>query len=449
MAKIFIECGTSLTSPFNTGIQRVVRSIVRESEVVGQLLGHECIPVTFMGSYFNVNSISETQKPGTKDGSSSFFVLMKITLHQLIVLIDRKLENFIPGKFYQLIRRNIAPYVRVLFMQYSKNIPVLKIQDVMSMERYSKLQQPIASVQPILLLLDSTWDMKMWKAVDEFRTAGGRVCAVLYDLIPFTHPDTVEENTRKAHTDWWTEAPLHIDSVTCISQTVRQQFLIWQQEKQLARQIADQNVTYFYLGSELNMDDEGFQLSNILINKKPYFLVVGSIEPRKNHAVILNAFELIWQQGHEINLVIVGSHGWKSEELTARIKNHAEFKKQLFLLKKTTDAELNLLYTKTTALIIASVAEGFGLPIVESLQRGTKVICSDIPVFREIAGNDATFFDMKSPAALANIVCKSTEQMPAQAVQKNNDVLKWITWKESAQQLLTKVVTSTSNPANR
>ena len=298
------------------------------------------------------------------------------------------------------------------------------------------------STPPILLLLDSTWDMHIWPAVDEFRASGGHVCAVLYDLIPFTHPDTVEEHTRELHTSWWLEAPLHLDSVLCISQTVRDQFLSWQQEVGLSRRLAPEQVACFYLGSELHTDSEDDdQLSLILARKDPYFLVVGSIEPRKNHDVILDAFEILWQEGKSVNLVIVGGHGWKSEAFIDRVSMHPMYKKRLFLLRKTTDAELVLLYSQTAALIIASIAEGFGLPIVEAFQRGAEVLCSDIPVFREIAEDHATYFDPASPISLARTISQKYGSLERSLSQKReSETVSWITWKQSAEQLLLKLL---------
>jgi glycosyltransferase involved in cell wall biosynthesis len=263
---------------------------------------------------------------------------------------------------------------------------------------------------------------------------------VLYDLIPFTHPDTVQEHTRTAHTTWWKQAPLHLDSVMCISQTVRNEFLRWQDQQKLAHQLTPDQVGYFYLGSELNTHSDDAQLLNILIKNKPYFLVVGSIEPRKNHELILDAFELLWKEGQTPSLVIVGGHGWKSEAFFHRLENHPLYKKLLFILTRTSDTELRILYSNTASLVIASVAEGFGLPIVEAFQHGAKVICSDIPVFREIAVDRAMFFDLSSSRDLAKRIDENLRLIPPSSAIHNTSATDWITWRESAEQLITGLV---------
>ena len=435
MALIFIECGTAMSSPFNTGIQRVVRSIVRELESMGHSYGQQCIPVRFAGTQFHVvdTAIAKTPElPAPRESCFSVFV--------------SKLAKLLPWvpclRIYQKILRIMAALVRPGRRKIEHDASILSVQDMFKDKREGAEHAQTVSTPPILLLLDSTWDMHIWPVVDEFRASGGHVCAVLYDLIPFTHPDTVEEHTRELHTSWWLEAPLHLDSVLCISQAVRDQFLSWQQEVGLSRRLAPEQVAYFYLGSELHTENEDDdQLSLILDRKDPYFLVVGSIEPRKNHDVILDAFEILWQEGKRVNLVIVGGHGWKSEAFIDRVSMHPMYKKRLFLLRKTTDAELVLLYSQTAALIMASIAEGFGLPIVEAFQRGAEVICSDIPVFREIAEDHATYFDPASPISLARTISQKYGPLERSLSQKRTSgTVSWITWKQSAEQLLLKLL---------
>lgn len=434
MALIFIECGTAMTSPFNTGIQRVVRNIVREFEAIGPAFGHHCIPVSFAAHHFQVLDATIAKKPELPKLRDCLFT-------EFLNKVDKFFPWFPYRRIYNKILRTIATLIRRFRRDTEHKTLSLIARDMLKDQVDAAVQSQPVSTPPILLLLDSTWDMLLWPAVDEFRASGGHVCAVLYDLIPFTHPDTVEEHTRNLHTSWWLEAPLYLDSVLCISQSVRDQFLLWQEKEELSRKLASDQVSYFYLGSELtteNEDDD--QLPNIFVKNDPYFLVVGSIEPRKNHDVILDAFDILWQEGKVVNLVIVGGHGWKSEAFINRVNTHPMNKKRLFLLRRTTDAELVLLYSKTAALIIASIAEGFGLPIVEAFQRGAKVICSDIPVFKEIAGTKAAYFDPASPISLARKISETHRLSDCIMPQSGSEIVSWITWRQSAEQLMSKLL---------
>jgi glycosyltransferase involved in cell wall biosynthesis len=318
-------------------------------------------------------------------------------------------------------------------------VPLLPTTKEFLTEKKNISQGQAPTSPPVLLLLDSSWDVNMWDAVEEFRAFGGRVCGVLYDLIPFTHPHTVEEHTCNLHTTWWKQAPLHMDAIMCISQTVRSDYLLWQEQQELAKRLTPEQVGYFYLGSELNTVFDASQVVNIFLKNEPYYLVVGSIEPRKNHSLILDAFELLWLDGVAPNLVIVGGNSWKSESLIRRINDHPLYNKKLFLFESTNDAELEFLYRETAALIIASLAEGFGLPIVEAFQHGAKVICSDIPVFREIASQRAVFFDVSSSRDLAVKVGQNLSHISPSSIINTTDPTKWLTWEESASQLFNRL----------
>jgi glycosyltransferase involved in cell wall biosynthesis len=426
MTVIFIECGITMSSPFNTGIQRVVRNILHESKIVGPSLDIQCIPVIFVGNDFYHLS----EEPASSEQGTAYFVKRK--LHALAICIHCSLSKIFHGKLYLWVQKRIKHILQFLdILPTTKTAPI----NLAGMMQHAS-QSESNTTSHILLLLDSTWDRNMWDAVEKFRTAGGHASAVLYDLIPFSHPETVAEQTRETHTAWWSEAPLHLDSIMCISQAVRDEFFIWQQLRPLASRIPPERIGYFYLGSELRLNTEmGDAKINLLCSDDPYLLVVGSLEPRKNHGLILDAFEQLWQAGHSVNLAIVGGHGWKCEALLDRINQHTMLNKKLFLIRDATDSDLILLYSKTSALIMASIAEGFGLPIVEAFQRGVRVICSDIPVFKEIAGEHAKYFDPSSSASLASVISESVTTLYKEPSNKLINQKTWISWKESAEQL--------------
>jgi len=125
---------------------------------------------------------------------------------------------------------------------------------------------------------------------------------------------------------------------------------------------------------------------------RDWFITVGTIEGRKNHVLLLAA----WQRLAQIMgpatplLVIVGQRGWEAEHAHAMIDGDRE---HVIEYGRADDATLAALITGARALLMPSFAEGFGLPVIEALQLGTPVIASDLPVFREIAGSIPTYCD--------------------------------------------------------
>lgn len=408
--KIYIECGITLRTKVNTGIQRVVRNIISEAIKISPQIGCEIVLVAYKNNGFYFPNESH-------DEGRALYLIRRVGFYmrELVPVLNRT------GIFIRINRR-VGSWIKYIIYRKSKAI---------------KLESIGADGQPaVLLLLDSNWDDKIWPEIDTFRNNGGVACAVLYDLIPFTHPETVEDQTLMAHTAWWSKAPLHVNSVMCISQAVRDEFVSWQRKMKFRSPLTDKQISYFYLGADLSSNDPVIKL---ISDGEPYFLMVGSLEPRKNHNIVLDAFDQVWHQGGASRLVIVGAHGWKSEALLSRIEGHSLLNEKLFLVRDASDRDLAALYSKAMALIIASKAEGFGLPIVEAAQHGVPIICSDIPVFREVADDQlASFFNPVNAESLAKLI-----QGHEKEKKYNKRFAKspgWITWQESAEQLLRNVI---------
>jgi alpha-1,2-rhamnosyltransferase len=198
-------------------------------------------------------------------------------------------------------------------------------------------------------------------------------------------------------------------------------------------------VSPFYLGSELDFVNPDQRPSEAVLAvfdvPEHVFIVVGSIEPRKNHGYIVDAFEQYWATGGTARLVVIGRHGWRNEAVMARMARHEFASERLFLMRDMTDSELDYAYRNASALVIASQAEGFGLPVVEAFQRGLPVLCSDIPVFREIAEGRAVFFSLSDPASLADAVVAFCAGHDV-AARGMRDEQPWLTWRESTEQLM-------------
>jgi len=170
----------------------------------------------------------------------------------------------------------------------------------------------------------------------------------------------------------------------------------------------------------------------------PSFLMVGTVEPRKGHAQTLAAFELLWQRGIAVNLTIVGKQGWMVDMLADKLRRHPELGKHLFWLEGISDEYLEKVYTASSSLIAASEGEGFGLPLIEAAQHKLPIIARDIPVFREVAGEHAFYFRGQKPADLADAVQRWLS-LNSEGLAPQSTRMPWLTWSESAQQLIARM----------
>ena len=128
---------------------------------------------------------------------------------------------------------------------------------------------------------------------------------------------------------------------------------------------------------------------------EPYFVVLGTIEPRKNHLLLLNLWrQMIMELGQHVpRLVVIGQRGWECEQVVDMLERCAVLKGIVVELPECDDPALATWLYHAQALLFPSFAEGYGIPLVEALSLGTPVIASDLPVFRELAGAIPEYLD--------------------------------------------------------
>jgi glycosyltransferase involved in cell wall biosynthesis len=166
---------------------------------------------------------------------------------------------------------------------------------------------------------------------------------------------------------------------------------------------------------------------------RDYFVVCGTIEPRKNHHLLLSVWhELIARRGqHAPKLVIVGSPGWGAGPVLDLLERCQTLRNHVILAHGLSSPALRGLIAHAKALLMPSFAEGFGLPIIEALAVGTPVIASDLPAHREIAGNLAIYRDPTDcPGWLADVCMFADGSGSALEIRKRVAEYQPTTWDE-------------------
>ena len=276
--------------------------------------------------------------------------------------------------------------------------------------------------------------------IQSMRRSGVLIYFVVYDLLPiqFPHFWPPAHQVARVHEEWL-KVVCEGDGAICISKSVSDELSKWMFDNSLKR--PNFEISWFHLGADLqsSLPTKGFpEESHLLLNnlaKRKSFLLVGTIEPRKGHSQVLDSFDILWGQGYEINLVLVGKQGWNVDSLIMRIRTHPEIGRRLFWLEGVSDAFLSEIYKSCVCLIFASEGEGFGLPLIEAAHHGIPIIARDIPVFREVAGSGAFYFEGLRADDLAGalrrwLVLNQDGKIPS------SSEISWLSWKESTQQLL-------------
>jgi glycosyltransferase involved in cell wall biosynthesis len=289
-----------------------------------------------------------------------------------------------------------------------------------------------------------------------FRDQGVLIYTIIFDLLPVQMPEVFPPGVYPIYHAWF-DTVSNFDGAVCISKSVADDYADWLVEnKKLFNERRPYHIGWFHLGADITDSVSLKELTpdlDLVINKldsRLNFLMVGTIEPRKGHMKVLDAFDQLWNENVDVNLTIVGREGWiqLSDEMRRdiptiiqRLRSHPELNNRLFWLDGISDEFLEKVYSSSSCLIAASFGEGFGLPIIEAAKHGVGVIARDLKVFREVAGNDALFFDDKSTeTSLAFIIKKWKDQSndKKNSSLKNRFTVK--TWKESAASLLGKII---------
>jgi glycosyltransferase involved in cell wall biosynthesis len=123
------------------------------------------------------------------------------------------------------------------------------------------------------------------------------------------------------------------------------------------------------------------------------------------------------------------------DQLVDKLNDHPQMDRSLFWLKEITDEYLEQVYTHGTALIVASEGEGFGLPLIEAAQHRLPAIARDLPVFRELAGENIFYFSAEEPGDLSKAIKTWLSQKDKQNIPNSSNI-KYLTWEESTKELI-------------
>ncbi|MFV0317021.1 MAG: glycosyltransferase [Microthrixaceae bacterium] len=255
--------------------------------------------------------------------------------------------------------------------------------------------------EAVLFELDAVWNetqVDRAALLGALRGRGVHVATFVHDLFPLEHPEWFAPALRRIF-DPTVEAQLaHSELLLCASEET---------EAQIRRHVdpdrTDVEVARMPLGAdpigarEGGLDGANDALPAGLGNPGvDYLLVVGTVETRKNHALALDLFEALAPDHRNLHLVVVGRYGWGAESELRRLEGTRSGRvggndARLHWFPDAGDAVLESLYSRAHTVLVPSLAEGFGLPVVEALLRGVPVVASDSAGLRQ-AGGDAAFY---------------------------------------------------------
>lgn len=368
--KILLNISEILKNPISTGIQRV-------SYKTFEYLLKFCSVEPF---YIDVDSFVAYVLPADQTFSILSRVFSKIdsfkeSIHESIVLIKNEKRA--------LELEEILRYDAIFNAELWYDFGYLKFYRLLSEKKYTK------------------------------------VFSVVHDFLPFLNPELFRfsKDTPSQLLNFIQYLQLW-DNLTFVSNQSRNEYV---------NRILRKNKSSFII-CPLGADSFGTKKPEF-IDSKIQFTVLSTLEPRKNHTKILDAFEKLWSNGINVHLTFIGKKGWESDEFFERIDSLEKNENRFRIIHGLNDEEVKEIIVNSRATIYASEHEGFGLPPLESLALGIPVIVSSqIPAIKDIEPYGQVRLDLVNAFTIQEAVEKMMDAKFAQEKTEEINLLNLPTW---------------------
>ena len=396
---MLFDVSSTYGTPYKTGIQRVVEELgIALSE-----LGKADLAVRVEGQSLNYMILTSGEFRMQRESAITAQRIAFITLLKTHILRHRLTSSLVHNSGLFGLYRKLQKFRSQ--SEISENIRNCK-----SLNQYSKY-----------FTADSFWNSEAdLSRIEHANKLGVEISILVHDVLPFSYPEFFREDSVSMFKKNFGRATSLASRLYFVSKYSKMEFENF---------FPDCKAQKFVLPlATKKFEPEHFITPSLLpanFRNKPYAVMLGTIEPRKNYDLVLSSFK---RNEFPVNLLIIGREGWLSKKTLKLIKS---LKHKVLWIDSASDQEVNHYLQKAEFGICASFAEGFGLPLREFTGAGLPVLASDIPPFREnVSEIEIEYFDPHSEdsfgRALKNIRGKRA-MMPT----------KWRSWIDVAKEIQT------------
>jgi alpha-1,2-rhamnosyltransferase len=382
---LYLDATEAYWSGLRTGIQRVVRSLADRRAMISERTGYACTPTVC-----DRRAILDASTLLAASQDSQALPANQRARRSLARPVRWALKRVFPVT--SPVFRALQAAWRGLLFPYT----YLASAKARAWER----EQTRIAFAPgdAFVLCDAFWGrhgQRSVKAAARAAAQGIPVVLLIYDLFPLTRPELFDDETAALFKRHFPRVLRACCGILTISRAMAEEVRGYVRAHH--PEAGTLPVEAFHLGQDIQQPATQPALPvrpliAELTAGRRFYLAVGTLEPRKGYAFLLDAFEQRWRRDPTLSLCIVGRIGWKCRAELSRIRRSPHLNARLFFFNDASDSELAQLYTHTQAVVLPSVAEGFGLPLVEAMSAGAPVIANDIPVFREIGGDYPLYY---------------------------------------------------------
>ncbi|WP_423371840.1 glycosyltransferase family 4 protein [Burkholderia sp. LMG 32019] len=258
-----------------------------------------------------------------------------------------------------------------------------------------------------ILLHTSHSGMEFARYPKAMRRLGVRTVFMVHDLIPLTHAEYCREGVRETHRRRIHTVFEHASGVIANSGFTLDS--LTEEAHRAGMTLPPTVVARLAPGIDRPVTDSRAPIDT------PYFVMLGTIEPRKNHWFMLHVWRRIVEESgnNAPKLVVIGRRGWECENVVDMLERCENLKGAVVEQPNCSDRDLQVWLQHARALLFPSFVEGYGMPLVEALTMQVPVIASDLGVFREVAGDVPDYLDpLDGPGWMARIRAYSQASSP-------------------------------------
>jgi len=423
---VYIEVTNTLTSGFTTGFQRLTRELVTqltESAVPDDPI--EVIPVRWCERRLRYRRLTDAERRflGRPPGPSD---LPRSRLGR----IGERLPAVLAGPARRAIHTRTGDWLRV-------NVARAKPPDLPP--AHPELEIGPWTTGSIFLDLEAAWHDPRARAdlLPELVDAGVIPMTLVADVLPELRPEWFDNNAAALFRSFLRAHMRHSRRFICISRATETDLRSVAPTVGVDRELDCRVVT---MGGDFRTFAEGVP-APIELSGLRYLLCVSTLEPRKNQALLLDAYEVLRTRYPDVAVVLVGRVGWKTERLVERITSHPDLGRRVFWYDRVDDALLDRLYRDAFLSVTPSYSEGFGVPVIEALGHGVPTLSSNGGALPEAGGELAEYF---APTDLDAFVLAAERHLFDERYHaQRRDALRDYrppTWAASAQQVRAAVV---------
>jgi glycosyltransferase involved in cell wall biosynthesis len=272
-----------------------------------------------------------------------------------------------------------------------------------------------------VFLLVSHRSLDQAAAIAPLRRAGAAFVPFVHDLIPLSHPEYARPPQVRRHAARVATVAAMADGVVVNSAATADSL----RAELAARDLRAPAIAVAPLG--LPPRPVPARAAAESLDAAPYFVCLGTIEPRKNHLLLLHLWrDLAARCGDAApRLLLLGRRGWENENILDLLERCAALRGLVRECGTPGDAEVASLLAGSRALLFPSFAEGYGLPLAEALALGVPALCSDLPALREVGGAVPDYLDPLDGAAWRRAVLDYADPASAARAAQLRRLLGW------------------------